>query len=248
MKLCTYKAIAALLLTTLVALSTHAQRNEQILNRPFADSKRFHYGFSVGMNVQNYAITNNGYQASSTEQWFAQVADYSPGFSVSILGDMRLGEHFNLRLSPGMSFGNKVIRYHNALAPAETEVPEMRQQRQNIKSTYITVPLDLKISALRYHNTRPYVTVGAMALYDLAKDHPDQLLMKNFDGMLTVGIGCDIYLPYFKLCPELKFCFGLTNVLDTKRPDLQDNPEMMKFTQSVNKVQNNMVMLTFNFE
>ena len=37
---------------------------------------------------------------------------------------------------------------------------------------------------------------------------------------VEVGLGCDFYLPFFKLIPELKFCFGLANLLKKDRPDL----------------------------
>lgn len=66
--------------------------------------------------------------------------------------------------------------------------------------------------------------------------------------MLTVGMGCDFYLPFFKFCPEVKFCFGLKNMLKKDRPDLQDNEQMMRFTQSVDKIKDNMVVVTFYFE
>ena len=82
----------------------------------------------------------------------------------------------------------------------------------------------------------------------MGKERPGQLRFKDIDFMVTVGMGCDLYLPFFKLCPELKFCFGLKNILEKKRPDLKDNPEMMRFTQSVDKAQDNMVVLTFYFE
>lgn len=87
-----------------------------------------------------------------------------------------------------------------------------------------------------------------MGVFDVSKKRPEQLKLKDTDAMLSVGLGCDIYLPYFKLCPELKFCFGLRNLLETDRPDLQDNTEMMKFTQSVSAVKSNMIILTFYFE
>lgn len=54
--------------------------------------------------------------------------------------------------------------------------------------------------------------------------------------------------PFFKLIPEVKFCFGLTDILRHKRPDLEDNPEMMKITQSLQKVKSNMVIINFYFE
>ena len=238
-------AIFALLLTSIMAL---AQDNDKILNRQYADMKRVHYGFSVGCNFQDLLITNNGYISEDGQSWFADVPNHSPGFCVNVLADLRLGEHFNLRLSPGMYFGNKVVKYFNATAPEDAVDPFIRKQSQNVKATYIVVPIDLKISSKRYHNIRPYFTGGAMGIYDLSKERPEQLRLKDFDVMLTVGMGCDFYLPFFKLCPEVKFCFGLKNLLEKNRPDLQDNPAMEVFTKSVSKVKNNMVVVTFYFE
>ena len=60
-------------------------------------------------------------------------------------------------------------------------------------------------------------------------------------------MGCDFYLPYFKLIPELKFCFGLANLLDKDRRDLTDK-SLMKFTESLERVSSRMVVLTFYFE
>lgn len=235
----------ALILTTIAAV---AQDNDKILNRQYADMKRIHYGFSVGANFQDLLITNNGYVSEDGQSWFADIPNHSPGFCVNVLADLRLGEHFNLRLSPGMYFGNKVVKYYNATPPEGALEPEIFKQSQNVKATYIVVPLDLKISTKRYHNIRPYFTTGVTGLYDLSKERPEQLRLKDLDVMLTVGMGCDIYLPFFKLCPEVKFCFGLRNLLETKRPDLQDNPAMEVFTKSVSKIKNNMVVVTFYFE
>ena len=66
--------------------------------------------------------------------------------------------------------------------------------------------------------------------------------------MLSVGFGCDFYLPFFKFCPELKFCFGLTDALKHDRPDLSDDPSMLKYTNSLKKVTQQMVVLSFYFE
>ncbi len=32
-------------------------------------------------------------------------------------------------------------------------------------------------------------------------------------------LGCDIYLPFFKLCPEVRFCFGLKDLWEKDRRD-----------------------------
>lgn len=224
------------------------QDNDKILNRPYADVKRLHFGFSIGMNFQNLAITNNGFITEDGERWYADVPAHSPGFSVNVLADLRLHEHFNLRVSPGMYFGNKVVHFLNSYGNPEWAEQSHYKQRQNIKSTYIVVPVDLKMSAKRYHNLRPYFTAGAMFAYDLAKDRSEQYRLKNGDLMLTVGMGCDFYLHFFKFCPEVKFCFGLKDLLDRNRPDLEDNPDLLRFTQSVDKIKSNMVVVSFFFE
>ena len=228
---------------------SHAQDNDMILNRPYADSKPLHFGFSVGMNFQNLAITNNGHLTSDGEEWYADVPAHSPGFSVNVLADYRIAEHFNIRVSPGLFFGNKVVKFLNYRGSSELPDQTQYKQSQNIKSTYIVVPFDLKMSAKRYHNMRPYFTAGAMYTGDLSKDRSEQLKLKNSDVMLTVGMGCDFYMPFFKLCPEIKFCFGLKDMLDRNRPDLVGvDDQKLRFTESVSKIKSNMVVVTFFFE
>lgn len=238
----------ASLLLLLICFTAVAQNNDKILNRQYADRKPIHYGFSVGTNFQDINITNNGFVTEDGEAWYADVPNYSPGFCVNVLADLRLAEHFNLRCSPGLYFGNKVVKYTNFNADPENPDKTRFQQRQNIKSTYVLLPIELKCSATRYHNLRPYFTGGVMGVMDVSKDRPEQLQLNNFNTMLTVGMGCDFYLPYFKFCPEIKFCFGLKNMLKKDRPDLQDNPEMLRFTQSVDKIKDSMIVVTFYFE
>lgn len=235
------KNIIILLLLAISSISATAQRrNDGLLNRPYADLKPIHFGFSVGVQFQDLNISNNRYITPEGESWFAEIPAYSPGFCVNVLADLRLNNHFNLRVSPGMYFGNKKVHYRNAVTGEENT--------QNIKSNYVVVPVDIKYSATRYKNIRPYIVSGVMGVLDVSKKRPEQLKLNDIDAMLTIGLGCNFYLPYFKLCPELKFCFGLRNLLDSKRPDLQDNPEMMKYTQSVSQVKSNMIVLTFYFE
>ena len=235
------KHIIITLILALIGINAIAQRrNDGLLNRPYADLKPIHFGFSVGFHMQDLNISNNGFITPEGESWFTEVPAYSPGFCVNVLADMRISNHINLRCSPGMYFGNKKVHFRNTVTGDENT--------QNIKSNYVVVPIDIKYSATRYKNIRPYVVGGIMGILDVSKKRPEQLKLKDTDAMLTIGLGCDFYLPYFKLCPELKFCFGLRNLLNTERPDLQDNPDMMKYTQSVSQIKSNMIVLTFYFE
>lgn len=229
------------LLSVAVAFSADARDfNDKLMNRPYADLRRWHLGFSVGVHTQDLNFTNNGFITEKGESWFIEQPAFSPGFCVNGLIDFRLNDYFNVRFSPGMYFGNRDIRMYEATTGAT--------ERQNIKSAHVVFPVDLKYSSLRYRNVRPYLVGGIMPTYDVTKKRSDFIKLKPTDFYLTVGLGCDFYLPYFKFNPEVKFCFGMTDVLDTNRPDLADDPGKLKFTQSLKKATSQMVVLTFYFE
>lgn len=214
--------------------------NDKVLNRPYADLRAWHLGFSVGLHTQNLLFTHNGYVTDDGESWFIEQPDYSPGFCVNGVVDFRLSTYFSLRLSPGLYFGNRNLRMIESNT-GETE-------RQNLKATYVVLPIDIKYNAVRLRNFRPYMVAGIMPAFDVTKKHSDYLRLKSSDLYLSIGFGTDFYLPYFKFIPEVKFCFGLSNVLDDKRPDLADDPSKLKFTQSLSKATSRMIVLTFYFE
>lgn len=233
--------VVVLILIAGVGCHACAQRNNRVMNRPYTDLRPWHLGFSVGLHTQDLQLTHNGYVTTDGESWFVEQPDFSPGFCVGGLVDFRLNEWFSLRVSPGIYFGNRslVMRDHKSGAV----------ERQDIKSNQVVLPVDLKYASLRYRNVRPYLVGGVMGAFDVSKRHARDLLQLNSaDVLVSLGLGCDIYLPYFKLCPELKFCFGLTDMLRHDRPDLADDPDRYKFTQSLAKAATRMVVLTFYFE
>lgn len=223
-----------------VSLGAFAKPTDKIQNRPYADLKRWHLGFSVGFHVQDLNFTHNGFLTPDGERWSMEVPSFSPGFCLNVMGDLRLHQHLNLRFSPGIYFGSKGVvmqEYHTG------EV-----MKQDVKSAYVVAPLDLKVSGLRYHNIRPYLTGGVMATFDVTKKRIEPLVFNTADVYLTIGLGLDFYLPFFKLIPEVKFCFGLTDILKHNRPDLEDDLYTYKITQSLGKVKSNMVVINFYFE
>ncbi|WP_295731484.1 porin family protein [uncultured Muribaculum sp.] len=233
--------IIGIALIAAMSIPATAQRNDKVLNRPYSDLRRWHMGFSVGLFAPSLAFTHNGFVSEAGETWFVEQPSYSPGFCVNGLFDFRLNDYFSLRFTPGMYFGNRTVKMRDSNSGAI--------EQQDIKSTYIVMPLDIKYNALRLHNVRPYMLAGVMPTFDVAKRrNRDLLQLKPSDFMLSIGFGCDLYLPYFKFVPEIKFCFGLTDQLKRDRPDLDDDPDRLKFTQSLSKVRQQMVVLTFYFE
>lgn len=222
----------------LLAFSVSAQKRK-VQNRPYIDQRKWHYGFLVGMHTQDYKLVNTGYVTDDGQCWFADVPEYSPGFTVGVLGELYLNQYLALRVVPSLSFGDKRVAFR------EQESGE--EHSQTIKSAYLSIPVNLKFSAARFNNYRPYVMAGLAPTYDFSTKKRQALLVKPFDCYVEVGLGCDFYLPYFKLIPELKFCFGLANLIDKDRKDLT-NQSLMKYTQSVDKINSRMIVLTFYFE
>ncbi|MGM9853613.1 MAG: hypothetical protein ACI30N_06580, partial [Muribaculaceae bacterium] len=95
-----------------IAFSENTQArsfNDKLLNRPYADLKRWHLGFSVGMQLMDVSLANNGLITDDGESWFAEQPGWDPGFCVNGLVDLRLNTYFNLRFNPGMYFGTRGI-------------------------------------------------------------------------------------------------------------------------------------------
>lgn len=215
-------------------------RNDRLVNRPYADLRKWHLGFSIGVHTENLLFTHNGFITDQGEQWFMEQPSYSPGFCVNGLISLRLSNYFSLRFSPGMYFGNREIKMREATTGAT--------ESQNIKSTFVVAPLDLKFASQRYRNVRPYMLTGVMGAFDVSKKRSEFLRLNTSDCYLSIGFGCDFYLPYFKLIPEVKFCFGLRDMIQHDRPDLTDDPDKFKFTQSLTKATSRMIVFTFYFE
>ncbi|NDW12188.1 PorT family protein [Bacteroides sp. 214] len=232
------KRVLFITLTILLATCAFAQKRK-VQNRPYIDQRKFHYGFLIGMHTQDLQLVNNGFITADGQTWFADTPEYSPGFNIGVLGEFYLTNHLAFRVIPSLYFGDKTVVFKEQ---ATGEV-----HRQQIKSSYISVPLNLKFSSERFNNYRPYLMAGINPVYDLGVKRRNALLMKSVDCYIELGLGCDFYLPFFKFIPELKFCFGLSNLIDKDRTDLTDL-SLLKFTESVDKGKSRMIVLTFYFE
>ena len=145
-----------------------------------------------------------------------------------------------------MHFGAKhlVFRHLNRLDPEG----HIMTATQDMKNTYIAFPINLKFSAERFNNYRPYIIGGVNPLINLTAKSQDYIQLKRYDTMVELGLGCDFYLPFFKLIPELKFSFSLMDALDKGHADELTDANARIYTNSVTAGHAKMVTLTFYFE
>ena len=218
-------------------------QERKVQNKPYIDFRRLHYGFFIGFHAQDMEFANNGFVTENGETWYADIANYNPGFSVGVLADLRLNTYLSMRAIPTMHFGQNTV-YFREQNSGETS-------KQSLKTTYIAVPVHVKFAAERFNNYRPYVIAGVSPMINMSSKGQDYVQLKRYDAMINVGMGCDLYLPFFKLIPEIKFCYGLTNALDKNHVNELTDASKRVFSNSVNGidgVNTKMFLFTLYFE
>ena len=228
-------------------------QERKVQNKPYIDLRPLHFGIHVGLNLQDVEMQNVGplllelpEQGEVTRTTYCDADTWNPGFSVGVVADMRLSQHLALRFTPTMHFGSShlVLRDFDNLNDAG--IP--RETTQDLKKTYIALPIDLKFSAERFNNYRPYMMAGISPMINLSGKDQDFIHLKRYDTMFEVGLGCDYYLPFFKFIPELKFCFSLSDVFDKKHADELTDANKLAFARSVEAAYSKMIVLTLYFE
>ncbi len=238
----------ALWVLLLVAMPIKAQNN------PYVDDKLVHFGFSLGVDFLSYGVE----EADSLLQlerhgtvYHARTSNVGVGFSVGFISDLRLSRHLNLRFCPGMHFGERTITYMN-YEISEIKGTNCTHNKPSVLCLPIDIPLYLKWSAEREVNYRPYVTVGGGVSFDLGRSKDKVILQKTTDYFVEVGIGCDLYFPWFKLAPEVRYRIGFNNVLtptaDCEKEEWKLPAGDFFYTDALSRLTNQQISLVFNFE
>ena len=261
--------IAAVILLVIILCLPHAGKSQRrvVLNQPtFDQDHKFHFGFVLGVNM-TYATIRPISDLSTRIVDSIYIPDIlplpdsarvlsinstpTPGFVVSIVADMRMGEHFDLRFIPSLAFGDRTIFFDIETYRTRTGVKDTILRvtmNKKVPSTYINFPLELKYKAMRYNNFRPYLLTGVQYSLDLAsqakkreqKNRSEKIIKFNQnDFYIEAGVGFDFYNEWFKFGLELKMMYGLMDVI--KR-------ENNIYTNSIDKVNSKIFQLSFTFE
>lgn len=216
-------------------------------NNPYVDDKVIHFGFSLGMNLMSFGVTDSEIPIKG-ETYHARVSTLMPGFSVGFISDVRLCRYLNLRFCPGLSFSQRTISY-----VTESGTPVRSQSGQfkdkiDILSIPISIPLYLKFSAAREKNYRPYVIAGGGFEYNVYRDAEQPVLLKGPDYFVELGVGCDFYFRWFKFCPQISYKIGFANILTPADRNPYLTPDNRFYSEALSRLTSRMLCITFNFE
>jgi hypothetical protein len=209
-------------------------------NESWYDDKPLHFGFSLGFNTMDFNITPSQ-QYYQTDSLYPEVSKLNPGINIEIITNLRVSDHLDVRFLPGVSFGQRVVRFYKNRV--------LVNEQQKLESSFLEFPLLLKYKGDRMNNVRPYVIGGLNYRYDLAgkKEFDDAkpiyLRIKRPDLYYELGAGLDFYLTYFKLSVELKMSNGLGNVLIKEAA-----PGHPQYYNAIEKIKSQIWVLAFHFE
>jgi hypothetical protein len=246
------RRLLAFVLSVMTISAVYSQ-DRKVENRPYVDLRPFHFGVLVGTHLQDIEMLNVGPQiieledGTTAEKLISCDQDrWDACFNVGVLGELRLSTHFQLRLAPTMYFGTRHLTFLNHTDA--TSDGKHLEEHQLLKTAYIATPINLIFAAPRFNNHRPYMMAGIDPMINLSGKDNDFIKLKRYDFFLELGVGCDFYLPFFKLRPELKFMYSLTNSLDTDHVKHMKNKNMIMYANSVSESRTKMIVLTFYFE
>jgi len=207
------------------------------------DEQFYHFGFSIVYNQFNFSIKS---KANLLEYDSLMIINTTPrsGFGLGIVTNLRMGKYFDLRLIPGLSFGDRVVNYTLQYGGNSNNTIVIQK---SIESVYLDIPLIVKFKSSRMHNFRVFVMAGAQYSMDLisaekrqiAKPREILLKLRRHDFQGQAGVGVDIYFTYFKLTTEFKMSFGFVDLLYH-----EDN----MFSSSISSLKSKITQISFIFE
>ena len=248
-----YAIFAGLLL--LVNVNSLAQKQKP-KNDSWYDDKRLHFGFSLGLNLMDFNIdpTKTSLLSDTKSYLNPEVSILNPGINIQIVSNLHISKYFDLRFLPGVSFGQRNVRFYTILkADSSNNIKDTFEatydQKQRIESSFLEFPLMMKYKGARLNNVRPYVIGGINYRYDLAgkKNYDDEkqiwLRLRRSDLYYEFGAGFDFYLPYFKFSVELKMSNGIRDVL------VHDPASgHREYVDAIKRMQSQIWVIAFHFE
>lgn len=204
------------------------------------DQKFLTWGYFLGFNQYDFKFEYN-------EDLKDILVDKTFGFHLGLVGDMRINDYMNLRLEPGVFFTTRNLRYDESYFAGTTFTDN--DLLREVKSTYVHVPLLLKISTKRINNIKPFIIGGFSAAINLSsnQDNPNdnssgEFRMTKGTYFYELGFGIDLYLLYFKFTPSIRGVFAMNNEM------IKDINPNSPWTGNVSKMQTRGVFINFTFQ
>jgi Outer membrane protein beta-barrel domain len=204
------KKITFLIVGVLFFGSVYAQSADEVFNPRYDDRRIVTYGFSLGFQTTSYQLKYSDYFTSpAMDSVHSILPRKRPGFKLGFIVNFRLAQFLDARITPTVSFAEYVLEYNFVGGDQFTEL---------VESTGVEFPILFKYKSQRRNNMRMYMIGGITPIIEAAgrsnlDEDLNRLQLDKFNANLEIGFGLDLYYPLFKFSPEVRFAYGMVNIL-----------------------------------
>lgn len=208
-------------------------------NLPKYDRQKIHFGFAIGTNVTDFKLVKVG-NFNSFDSLYVLDNIKQTGFNLNIISNLHLGNHFDFRFIPGLSFAQRDLNYTFYSFDSTTKLIN-----KQVESSFLQVPFYLKFKSERVNNYRAFVQAG----FEYNVDMVSQAKVKNKDKEFvklgrrdygySIGMGFDFYMEMFKFGIDVRMYQGLNNL------KVVDNTI---YARSISSLRSRIFTLTLTFE
>lgn len=199
------------------------------------NKKAYYFGINIGFNNSGYKIQQSGFFINNDSIRVTE-GNSSVGVNMHMITNLKLGEYFDFRFLPGFSFAQRGIEF--------TSVAEGgRVIERNLESVFFELPFHIRFKSEPYKDKRMFVVAGLKYSYDVqtnSKSRQSLIKIAPHDFQYEVGLGIQMFYPYFIFSPEIKFSRGLGNILLYDR--VQNEARVLE------NVVSQIFTISFNFE
>lgn len=206
-----YKIAFIALLFFIATPNMEAQKNARG-NYNFLDfqQKPYYFGITLGYNTSRFRVFHSDDFILNDSIATAQAVT-GPGFNLGIVSNLKIGQYFDFRFLPTLSFAERNIKYS---ATSESRRPYTRK----VESVFVELPFHVRYKSAPFQDKRVFVVAGVKYAFDVASDsrtrQANELVrIAPSDFSFEVGAGVQFFFPYFIFSPEFKVSQGLGNVL-----------------------------------
>ncbi len=206
-----FKVILPLLLSSLGSVCLLGQKyNTGNYNFQGFDSKAYYFGITLGVNSSNFKpFRSKEFLLSDSIRTVESLQ--GPGFNLGVVTNLKIGDYFDFRFLPTLSFAERNINY--------SKTSRLRPVSQRtVESVFVELPFQVRYKSAPYRDKRLFVIAGVKYGFDVASDSRSkqaETLVKIAPNDFSVeyGAGIQIFFPFFIFSPEFKVSQGIGNTL-----------------------------------
>jgi Outer membrane protein beta-barrel domain len=191
-------------------IDSKAQSSKGNYNFLEFQQKPYYFGITLGYNSSDFKITHSNQFINNDSIRIAESVT-GPGFNLGIVSNLKIGQYFDFRFLPTLSFAEKNISY---AAPNDFRPTYDRK----VEQVLIELPFHARYKSDPYNDVRLFMIAGIKYSFDVASDsrarQANELVkISPTDFALEYGAGIQFFFPFFIFSPEIKVSHGIGNIL-----------------------------------